>query len=91
MASKMAKPYEADMMAGAQPTVDLHIEGLEPMGNGVFRLTGVAPRALDMRRIANAMDMDFMPDSLADAIGNAVFKHDIAEILADRTNIVRGV
>jgi hypothetical protein len=67
------------------------IEGLVSLGNGVFEVENVKPRNIAWWKIAEGLGYGdevtgkpAVPDALADAISNAVWDHDIREILAER-------
>lgn len=63
------------------------IKGLREVSPGMFVIDGVTRSRIDIAALAAALNRDYVPDVLADRIGDLVMRYDIAEMLAERIEL----
>jgi len=84
----MAKQqYATPVMANdALPgEVTVEIAGMRQIGPDTFVLSGVEQRVINWTDVAHSLGFEGdIPDSLADEIASAVWKHDVREVLVAR-------
>lgn len=71
-------------------SVAVRIAGLTHVRNDVFRIQGAKPRDIDWGALFRAIgepDDGTVDERLADAIGRAICRHDILNILLDRMQV----
>ena len=83
--SPKAEAFEAvDNFPVESGAVRLRIEGLVPVGDGIFDLRGIRVREIDWDMLAMAVGRELIPEALASQIDQVCFRYDVAEILSER-------
>ena len=64
------------------PPVRVRIKNLKQVGEEIFDIEGLAMKPINVKALCEALDRHTMPESLVDDIAVLLFRHDVAEWLA---------
>ena len=77
-----SEPAYDDSTPETPPPIRVRIKNLKQVGEEIFDIEGLTMKPINAKALCEALDRHTMPESLVDDIAVLLFRHDIAEWLA---------